>query len=199
MSVESYTSKIAQQENNSNAFYEFALVMIKPIITNHKEARITMWNKLSEYGEICAIKVVVDPDKAKMEQLYEEHKNKDFYDPLITIMCGDDKVIDLIILKNPSCQTKEESLFVNKLKKEFVGPTDPINTKEGQLRHLVIKHNLDYKQTVKNGFEVIDNGIHCSGDSDTALKETSIWFAQSHPEFIKQLQEQLTSPQNSIK
>jgi len=86
------------------------------------------------------------------EQHYLEHKDKPFYNSLVTDMA--DKLIYVYVLEKENC--------ISDLR-ELVGITDPLSAKEGTLRQ-------QFGETKRN------NAVHASDSIESAERETKIWF-----------------------
>lgn len=83
---------------------------------------------------------------------YAEHKNKPFFNELISSMEGE-KIVALIISGDNS---------IAKVRK-INGNSDPMKASKGTIRN-------------KYGKSITENSVHASSDSEAAKKEIKIWF-----------------------
>ena len=176
-----FNKEVLSDENERKEGHEklknFTVIIIKPM---GAEYSAQIMEKLLEHGEIKHFQAVVSTE----EQVAEHYSNSQFdsdgqetqYFPgLVKYMS--EKNMDVFILEGAN----DQNCFIENLRKNVIGPSNPEKTEEGQIRNLA--KNLDYKKelTIKGeGVEkksiIIDNLIHCSDSQESALKEIRIWF-----------------------
>ena len=105
----------------------------------------------SENFDIVGLKMI-RLTRSDTEAFYSEHKDKPFFDDLVTYMTSS-KVIAFVLEKDNAVQ----------LYRDLMGSTDPINADEGTLRKLFALS--------KN-----ENSVHGSDSKESADREISLIF-----------------------
>ncbi len=116
-------------------------------------------------GEVCSmiekngLRIVAQKrillTKTQAKKFYEEHKDKEFFEPLIEF-----------ITSGPIIAQVLEGENAVKVYRELMGKTDPQKAKEGTIRK---KYALTYRQ----------NSVHGSDSKESAEKEISFFFSQT--------------------
>lgn len=130
---------------------ERTLVLIKPdAITKNIIGKII---NFYEENNLCVEDIkMIQPTKEILEKHYEEHKEKPFFEELISSM-ELKKIVAIII-------TGENA--VSNVRK-INGSTDPTKADEGTIRNLF-------------GSNVTQNTVHGSANPNDAEREIKIWF-----------------------
>ena len=182
LSIENSCENKEQHEKLKN----FVVIIIKPM---GKEYIEEIMEKLSEHGKIKHFETVTSK-KEQVSQHYagsqfdSEGQETSYYPGLVSYMS--EKNMELFILEG----SNDQDCFIENLRENVIGPSDPMKAKEGQIRN--IAKTLDYEKKItieKNGIEkeskVFDNLIHCSDSQENALREIEIWLGKAIAEDYK--------------
>ena len=93
-------------------------------------------------------------DEPLMEEFYEEHKDKTFFEGLVKFMCSGEVV--LLVLEGENVVAKN---------REIMGATDPMQASGGTLRQLF-------------GTEIPANAVHGSDSLESAKREITLMFGR---------------------
>lgn len=96
---------------------------------------------------------MISPTRKLLREHYEEHKDKPFFEELLSSLDGKELIVMVI-------KGEEAISVVRKLN----GATDPVKAEEGTIRKLY-------------GGSIRHNAVHGSSDSEAAEREIKIWFA----------------------
>jgi len=97
-----------------------------------------------------------------VEQHYEEHREKDFYEGLVTYLC-DDLVVAAVLAGENAVETA----------RNVVGHTDPAEAADGTIRGDL---GQDSMEAAEREGRALQNVVHASADEDAAHRETLLWF-----------------------
>lgn len=132
------------------------LVLIKPDgvrrgLTGQILARI------ESKGYVITDLRLVQPDRALLEQHYEEHQGKPFFEPLLEFM-----------LEGPSVAVRLSGHRVIEGFRSLAGTTDPTGAAPGTIRGDL---GRDW------GLKVQQNLVHGSDSEESSARELALWFA----------------------
>lgn len=132
---------------------ERTLVIIKPdALSKRIMGRVV--TTFEENGfKIVACKMVL-LTRERAEEFYEEHKGKDFYEPLVNFMSS-----------NPCLVMVLEGEKVTERIRDIAGNTDPEKAEEGTLRRLYAQDNRH-------------NIVHAADSPRAAEKEIRFFFSE---------------------
>lgn len=131
-------------------FMERTLVIIKPeAVAKKMVGKIISVYEDNHLNIIHAHRVL--PTRFVLEQHYEAHKDKEFFESLITFMSSSEVMVLVL----------EGSNVVSTVR-EINGSTNPMKAKPGTLRYMF-------------GESVQENAVHGSESADVAEKEIEIW------------------------
>ena len=144
---------------------ERTFVIIKPL--GLQNALVDIMRVLKETGTVV-VRRLVPVTTELISAHYAEHAGKDFFPGLVEYYQG--QTVMALVIEGPD--------VVARLRARL-GPSNPRNAAEGQLRRLV----LDKFQDGKKGRRVIelvtsgvDNFVHASDSSEAAKREIALWF-----------------------
>lgn len=170
-------SKLEKMENPPS----FALLILKPLATESDKLRAEILGRLINEGKIAHMVDNYTATKYKVSAHYQDSSGKSFIPPLVEYMSN--KAVTVIVLEG---QESEQGKFIDKLRSDVIGPSDPKKAQEHHIRSLAIKYDLPYRQQVEVPKEefipgpddsiAMDNLIHCSDSQESALREICIWF-----------------------
>lgn len=66
--------------------------------------------------------------------------------------------------------------------RNLAGKRSPITSRQGQIRHLALEHNLAFlrvQPTAEGNQYCYDNLVHTSDSAESAIREINIWFSDS--------------------
>jgi nucleoside-diphosphate kinase len=104
---------------------------------------------------------LVQPDRARLEEHYDEHRGKPFFEPLVEFM-----------LSGPSVAIRLEGDRVIEGFRSLAGTTDPTTAAPGTIRGDL---GRDW------GLKVQQNLVHGSDSEESAARGLALWFACPHP------------------
>ncbi|MCR8671209.1 nucleoside-diphosphate kinase [Agrococcus sp. HG114] len=99
---------------------------------------------------------LVQPDRDRLEQHYDEHRGKPFFEPLVEFM-----------LSGPSVAIRLEGDRVIEGFRSLAGTTDPTAAAPGTIRGDL---GRDW------GLKVQQNLVHGSDSEESAARELALWF-----------------------
>lgn len=178
--VELAKSTLEQKENNEVA-REFVLIILKPLASSNPSLRASILSDLLKVGRIGSIKSEYKPEKIEVRQHYSDSLDKPYGPPIVHYISN--KMIDVLILENSSFHNKPSD-FIQLMRSEIIGPSDPRKAEKDHIRYKAISHDLNFIQhtdvpeedRIENGTQLVDNLIHCSDSIDNAMREVKIWF-----------------------
>jgi nucleoside-diphosphate kinase len=130
---------------------ERTLVIIKPDAIRNKDIGkiISMYE---ENGLRVQDMYMTFPDRDKLEKLYIEHVDKEFYHSLVEFM-ENGPIIPIVVAGENAVE----------IVREINGATDPSKARPGTIRYLF-------------GKTIQQNAVHASESKTAAKKELNIWF-----------------------
>ncbi|MEG1482632.1 nucleoside-diphosphate kinase [Clostridium sp.] len=133
---------------------EKSLVLIKPDgVEQHVIGKIL--EKYEEDGlRIANLKMICVSKELGMKH-YEEHKDKEFFNELISY-----------ITRGPICAMVLEGDDAIKRVRRINGATNPQKAEEGTIRYLY-------------GKNITENCVHASDSPESAIRECDLWFHES--------------------
>ena len=132
------------------------LVLIKP---DGVQRQLTgaILARIEAKGYVVADLKLVHPERALLEEHYEEHQGKPFFEPLLDFM-----------LSGPSVAIRLEGDRVIEGFRSLAGTTDPTTAAPGTIRGDLAR---DW------GLKVQQNLVHGSDSEESAARELALWFA----------------------
>lgn len=132
---------------------EYTFSMIKP---DALQRRII--GKVENFFEKAGLKIVAQKmiklTKAQAEEFYAEHKERPFFESLITYMTSGPVIVQVL---------KGQGAI--KLNREIMGATDPKNAEVGTVRG-------EYGQSIEH------NTVHGSDSAESAKREIEFFFSK---------------------
>lgn len=162
----------------------FAFIMLKPLACE-RGINSLIKDRISELGRVTACeRVKVSRDLIEAHYLgikYDKDGNINrHYYPITSYLTG--KTVEAMVVEDvngvyPHC-------FIDMMRK-FVGPSNPVFSKEWQLRHTAVEKSLPFKRVLTLPEDVrdisnsycLDNLIHCSDSIESARREVELWFS----------------------
>jgi len=132
---------------------ERTLVIIKPDALSKKIAGKVITAFEDKNFKIVACKMVFLTRK-KAEEFYQEHKGKEFYEPLVNFMSS-----------NPSLVMVLEGEDIIENVRDIIGSTDPQEAEEGTLRRRYAQDNRH-------------NILHAADSIESAEREIGFFFSE---------------------
>ena len=131
------------------------LVLIKP---DGVQRQLTgaILARIEAKGYRLADLKLVQPDRALLEEHYDEHRGKPFFEPLVEFM-----------LSGPSVAIRLEGHRVIEGFRSLAGTTDPTTAAPGTIRGDL---GRDW------GLKVQQNLVHGSDSEESAARELALWF-----------------------
>ena len=131
------------------------LVLIKP---DGVQRQLTgaILARIEAKGYVVTDISMVQPDQARLEEHYDEHRGKPFFEPLVEFM-----------LSGPSVAIRLEGDRVIEGFRSLAGTTDPTTAAPGTIRGDL---GRDW------GLKVQQNLVHGSDSPESAARELAIWF-----------------------
>lgn len=130
---------------------EYTFSIIKPDATERN-----LIGKINSYIEEAGLKIVGQKmlilSKAQAEEFYSEHKQRPFFDSLVSYMTSGPVVLQ--VLKG------EDAIIKNR---EIMGATNPVDAVDGTIRKVFAK-------------DIEANSIHGSDSLDSAKREINFFF-----------------------
>jgi len=133
---------------------ERTLVIIKPDALSKKIAGKVITTFEKKGFKIVAFKMVL-LSREKAEEFYEEHKGKEFYEPLVNFMSS-----------NPCLVMVLEGEDVTQEVRDVAGNTDPQKAEPGTLRELYAQDNRH-------------NILHAADSLNSAERELKFFFSEN--------------------
>ncbi|MBW9222081.1 nucleoside-diphosphate kinase [Methanothermococcus sp. SCGC AD-155-C09] len=130
---------------------EKTFIMLKPDTVKRKLIGRIIQRFEDKGLEIVEMKMLKIP-KELAEKLYEEHRNRDFFEKLINFITSG-KVVVMVI---------EGERAISVVRK-MIGKTDPLEAEAGTVRG-------DF------GYSTPDNLVHASDSEDSAKREINLFF-----------------------
>ena len=132
------------------------LVLIKPDGVK-RQLTGAILARIEAKGYVVADLKLVQPERALLEEHYEEHAGKPFFEPLVEFM-----------LSGPSIAIRLEGDRVIEGFRALAGTTDPTTAAPGTIRGDL---GRDW------GVKVQQNLVHGSDSEESAERELALWFA----------------------
>ena len=131
------------------------LVLIKP---DGVQRQLTgaILARIEAKGYVVTDIRMVQPDQARLEEHYDEHRGKPFFEPLVEFM-----------LSGPSVAIRLEGDRVIEGFRSLAGTTDPTTAAPGTIR---CDLGRDW------GLKVQQNLVHGSDSEESAARELALWF-----------------------
>lgn len=131
------------------------LVLIKP---DGVQRQLTgaILARIEAKGYVIGDLRLVQPDRERLEQHYDEHRGKPFFEPLVEFM-----------LSGPSVAIRLEGDRVIEGFRSLAGTTDPTTAAPGTIRGDL---GRDW------GLKVQQNLVHGSDSEESAARELALWF-----------------------
>lgn len=147
---------------------EKTFVMIKPL--GLQNFLLEIMKTLRSVGEVAERRLVCVSEDL-IASHYAEHAERDFYPRLLEYYKGQ-TVMALVV----------EGADVIARVRAALGPSDPRNAANGQLRQLVLTRWQDGQKGWKNielATSGVDNLIHASDSLEAAEREINLWFPKN--------------------
>lgn len=132
---------------------ERVLLIIKPNVIKKKKVGEVI-NRLEQEGYNIIAAKMVRLSKDEAENFYYIHRGKPFYNPLVDFMISEN-CIPLVL------EGKDVIMKV----REFIGPTDPRDSKPGSIR-------ADFGDSLR------ENAVHASDSLESARFEVNYFFPE---------------------
>ena len=132
------------------------LVLIKPDGVR-RQLTGAILARIEAKGYVIADLRLVQPDRARLEDHYDEHRDKPFFEPLVEFM-----------LSGPSVAIRLDGDRVIEGFRSLAGTTDPTTAAPGTIRGDL---GRDW------GPKVQQNLVHGSDSEESAVRELALWFA----------------------
>ena len=132
------------------------LVLIKPDGVQRQLTGVIL-ARIEAKGYVVSDLKLVQPDRALLEEHYEEHRGKAFFEALVEFM-----------LSGPSVAIRLEGDRVIEGFRSLAGTTDPTTAAPGTIRGDL---GRDW------GLKVQQNLVHGSDSEESAARELALWFA----------------------
>jgi len=130
------------------------LVIIKPDAFSKKIVGRAIMKFEDEGFKIVACKMIL-LSREKAEEFYEEHKGKEFYEPLVNFMSSNPCLVMVLEGENATQKIRD-----------IAGNTDPQKAKEGTLRRLYAQDNRH-------------NILHAADSIKSAEREVKFFFSEN--------------------
>jgi len=134
---------------------QLTLALIKPHAVLERNVGKIL-TRIEEGGFGIVLAKMVQLRKEGALQFYEEHKGKDFYDKLCSVMSAGP--IWVLVLAKPNAVEEWRN---------FIGATDPAQAESGTLRHDFGDHQ-----------NITNNAVHGSATDGDAQKEIAFFFTR---------------------
>lgn len=128
------------------------LTIIKPHAVTNNQA-IDIMSMITRAGFRISAMKMIRLTKSQTEGFYNEHKGREFYEPLVEMMSSGAVIVALL----------EKDNAVSELRK-LVGTTDPEKAESGTVRKLF-------------GVSTRENAIHASDSDQNAIREAGFFFS----------------------
>ncbi|WP_035254629.1 nucleoside-diphosphate kinase [Agrococcus lahaulensis] len=132
------------------------LVLIKPDGVK-RQLTGAILARIEAKGYVVADLRMVQPERALLEEHYDEHRGKPFFEPLVEFM-----------LSGPSVAIRLEGDRVIEGFRALAGTTDPTTAAPGTIRGDL---GRDW------GLKVQQNLVHGSDSEESAARELALWFS----------------------
>jgi len=133
---------------------ECTLLIIKPDALSKKIVGKVITTFEEKGFKIVACKMIL-LTRERAEEFYEEHKGKDFYEPLVNFMSSNPCLVMVLEGKNATQEIRD-----------IAGNTDPQKAEPGTLRRLYAQDNRH-------------NVLHAADSIKSAEKEIKFFFSES--------------------
>jgi len=102
------------------------------------------------------------PEQRHIEQHYQEHRGKAFFEPLVEYLT-DSPVVAAVLAGTDAVNTT----------RRIIGDTDPATAADETIRG---EFGTDSMQQADEEGRALQNLVHASADSEDAAREISLWF-----------------------
>jgi nucleoside-diphosphate kinase len=143
------------QEASTKVFIERTLILIKPDGVRRNLIGDVL-NRIEKKGYHIVALRLFHADRPLLEQHYEEHRGKPFYEPLLEFMTS-----------GPIVALVAEGERVIEGFRVIAGPTDPTTAPAGSIRGDLARDQ---------GTRVVQNIVHGSDSAASAEREIKIFF-----------------------
>ncbi|MBA7473610.1 Nucleoside diphosphate kinase [subsurface metagenome] len=133
---------------------ERTLVIIKPDALSKKIVGKVITTFEQKNFKIVAFKMVL-VSREKAEEFYQEHKGKEFYEPLVNFMSSNPCLVMVLEGENATQKIRD-----------IAGNTDPQKAEEGTLRELYAQDNRH-------------NILHAADSLKSAEREVKFFFSEN--------------------
>jgi len=176
---------------------EFALIIIKPMAMEKGLTPVIMQRLISE-GQ-CVIesaKLGTETTKEKVAQHYAGSRFRDgkpttYYPGLVHYIS--EKVVDIFVIAD-AASISDGRTFQQRLRQDLIGPSNPEKTEPHHIRSMarfmdyIREVDIPAEEDVPGSEDAIDNLVHCSDSTESALREIEVWFKEN-PEMVEQFRE----------
>ncbi len=132
---------------------EHTFSLIKPDITKRNLiGKICVMIEESGFHIVAQKRLLLT--KSQAEAFYIEHKDKEFFEPLVAFITSAPVIAQILEKENAVAHYRE-----------LMGKTDPLKAQEGTIRQ---KYAINYRQ----------NSVHGSDSPESAKREIAFFFSQ---------------------
>lgn len=169
-------------EPNRERQREFAFVLIKPMGMQYLERIVGILRQQGSVGNIKLIRTSrrqVESHYAASQ--YDENGVENYYYPGITSYLTE-KEVCVLVIEDARDEKDEQSGFIDHLRKNVIGPSNPDVAAPGHIRRIAVDEGLAFrvKMTIPGSDKTstcMDNLIHCSDSIENARREVALWYA----------------------
>jgi len=151
------------------------LVMYKQAILKHPELEKFLLGRLRGEGNLIAQRVWEPLPTQRVYALYQEHEGRknpaghEYFQWLINQFMNQRSITWVL-------ESDEGDEWVNHLRADVIGATDPSKAGRGTLREAVYRVNGDSIEKANSEERAVDNGVHCSDSAESGKRESRIFY-----------------------
>lgn len=170
---------------------DLVFILIKPLAMANKETSTRIMDELSKYGTVENAQSRLVTDRESIENHYSDSAGQQYHPPIVKYLT--DQRATHFVLRDTMPIGEREGGFANYLRSNVIGPSDPGLTEPHHIRNWPVQEGLDYKidvvdlpeeDRINNWTTIMDNLVHCSDSTVSALNEISNWYKDT-PEVVQ--------------